>query len=204
MQSFSHSEMGSRSELGLAQSQPQWWAIGHAQAAHGHPRRYGWHLLSAGTTACLQGLFRHFQPNATQKNFAWEPAAEEAPDPPRALPSTWHQLWRRTCALFIGNRCPRAAPSGDQAQADAIAPGARFGAADPRVYACWRSGLVLPAALQLAGEREPGRAVEQHAWRWLRGRRRSTFLVRPKGVRAGQPQRRAGHAKCPSQLHGRL
>lgn len=85
--------------------------------------------------------------------------------PPCALPSTRHQLWRRTCALFIGNLCPCTAPSGDQAQADAIAPGARFGAADPRVYACWRSGLVLPAALQLAGEREPGRAVEQHAWR---------------------------------------
>lgn len=91
--------MGSRSELGLAQSQPQRCVIGHAQAAHGHPRRYGWHLLSAGTTACLQGLFRHFQPNARQKNFAWESAAEEAPDPPLCTPL-------RTAPALEENLCP--------------------------------------------------------------------------------------------------
>lgn len=75
MQSFSHSEMESQSALGLL-----------AQPAHGHLQRHGWHLLSARTTVCLLRVFRHFQPNAREKNFVWESAAEEAPNLPLHTP----------------------------------------------------------------------------------------------------------------------
>lgn len=91
--------MGSRSELGLAQSWPQWCAIRHAQAAHRHPRRHGWHLLSAGTTACLQRLFRHFQPNVREKNFACESAAEAVQDPSLCAPL-------HTAPALEENLCP--------------------------------------------------------------------------------------------------
>lgn len=67
--------------------------------------------------------------------------------------------------------------SGDQAQADAMDPGARFRDADPWVYACWRSSQVLPVALQLAkntfwGEHETAPVVTTAHWR-------SPLLIQP-------------------------
>lgn len=101
--------------------------------------------------------------------------------------------------------------SGDQAQADAMAPGARFREADPWVDACWRSSQVLPVALQLAedtlwGEHEAAPVVMTvltggaHFWSspnimdQSRSQASSQLPERPqRDVRAGQPW---GQAEC--------
>lgn len=180
LQSFSHSKGGSRSELSLAQSCPQWCAMGHAQVAHGHPRRYGWHLLSAGTTACLQNFFRHFQPNGRRKSLPGSLAAEAAQDSSLCTPfHTAPALGENPCPVHMETLSPHIAPSGDLAAADAITPGAKSRAADPRLCGCWRAGHTLPAALPLSGEHELARTAKQHVrWRicvcW-----RSTVLIQP-------------------------
>lgn len=83
----------------------------------GATRAPGWHLLSAGTAACLQNFFRHFPPKGRRKRLPGSLAAGEAQDSPRCTPfHTAPALEENACPVHREALSPPAAPSGELAE----------------------------------------------------------------------------------------